>query len=155
MEEKLHEDGALRAPYETYRESEVLGLDSVANLSLREMLALHERMNRTDLIMLEWVYAIAGTRRWRGPMQEEENQEGLFELIMTLEILYREYLGHADHDVSRKTFASSIASALDQGEDLDELCDSPEKVLKALDGRFDENETWGAEVHHIVYEGGE
>lgn len=132
----LEEAGALRAPYETYRESEVFG--TVANLSLREMLALHKRRDHTDILMLEWISAIDDCDRWDISDVSDDEMEGLFELIMTLECMYGDYLAQAQHPHDRADFAYAVAEFLDQGRTLDDIGDAPWPLYNYL-------AAWGGE----------
>lgn len=137
MEGKLHEDGALRAPYETYRESEVFG--TVANLSLREMLALHKRRDHTDILMLEWISAIDDCDRWDISNVSDDEMEGLFELIMTLEAMYGDYIAQAQNPLSRTDFAFAVAEFLDDGWTLDGLSEEPDELYDYLAWEGEQN----------------
>lgn len=126
-------DDPSRAPYETYRETEVFGV--AANLSLAQMLDIHRRSNHTDLVMTEWLSAIDDAELWEldGLAKEPER---LFELIMSLETMYQTYGrgGHAGlHD--RCDFAYAVSEAIldDDGLLFEDLYNDPTPVYDILD----------------------
>ena len=132
--------GALRAPYETYRETEVFGKE--AKLSLGEMLLVHKggSLSGTDSEMLEWISAIDDTDRWclndfDHPEISALDRQALFELIMTLEVMYQRYGNAMRGSADKWDFAYAVAEVLDETEGLilDDLAKDPEPVYIYLE----------------------
>ena len=126
-------DPSGRAPYETYRETEVFGIE--ANLSLAQMLDIHRRSNHTDLVMTEWLSAIDDAELWN-LYELAKEPERLFELIMSLEVMYQTYGkgGHAGlHD--RCDFAYAVSEAILDDDELlfEDLYNDPTPVYDILD----------------------
>lgn len=130
--EKFQPNGALRAPYETYRESEVL--ITPANLSLEEMLRIHRALNHSDIVMMEWIVAIDDAELW--DLEElAQNPENLFEKIMTLEFMYQKY-GQGGHNGlrDRDDFAYAVSECILSSDCLlQDLIENPQPVYDTLE----------------------
>lgn len=126
-------DPSGRAPYETYRETEVFSI--AANLSLAQMLRVYHSSNYTDLVMMEWLSAINDAELWN--LDElAKDPERLFELIMSLEVMYKDYCKGgcgAQHD--RCDFAYAVSETILDDDNLlfEDVYNHPSPVYDLLE----------------------
>ena len=124
-------DASGKAPYEDYRETEVFG--EKANKSLLELVSEHRTRNHVDIVMSEWISAIDDADAW--DLDEAESEpEGLFELIMTLETMYRDY---GSDEPDRHDFAYQVSELMSTGKTLDEIRKDPKDLYIRLESMYD------------------